>query len=87
MGDHLLLTFYLPPEQQELLLAELSNLPFNGFVEEADQLQAYLPAEEWTAELEVRLQALASRYGARLTTTTIPYQNWNATWEASFQPV
>jgi ribosomal protein L11 methyltransferase len=87
MGDHLLLRFDLPPAQQELLLAELSDLPFNGFLEEPDHLEAYLPEADYSPELAGQIRQLAEKHGARLTQSHVPYQNWNANWEASFQPV
>lgn len=87
MNDHLAFTFRLPPERQELLLAELSLLPFNGFVESDDELLAYLAAEDDSPTLRAHLTHLARHHQAALSVMTIPYQNWNETWEAAFEPV
>ncbi len=71
-----------------ILIAELSEMGFDGFVETTDGVMAYGPA---TIDLDVVINGSIlkdpSDFKYTLKSKTIPYQNWNATWEAQFDPV
>jgi ribosomal protein L11 methyltransferase len=74
----------LTAETTELMIALLSDAGFEGFAEEGSQLTAYIPEEQLDQAL---LQQLAADHNLSFTTSVIPPQNWNAQWEANFQPV
>ena len=69
-------------EQQDILVALLSDAGYEGFVQGSDTLQAYIE-ESLFNEAELKELSLKNTY----TSATIAKQNWNATWEANFQPV
>lgn len=71
-------------EQQEILIALLSEQGFEGFEEQARQLSAFIPEEQWD---QPAVAALATQFGLAWTTTTIAQKNWNEEWEKNFDPV
>lgn len=76
-------------ERAEIVLAEIEELGFESFVIEEPYLHAYVRKEEFS---ESALKALLSAYATgefRVTYTTelIMDQNWNALWEANFEPI
>lgn len=83
-------TFVIEPliPFREILLAELSEMGFESFVDTEDGMQAYVSFSDFQG---TNLQDLAV---LRLPETTISFtvkqiaaQNWNATWESSFEPI
>lgn len=71
----------------EILIAELSALDFNGFLEEDYQLIAYIEEGIYPVQAKAKVEALAAKYQFQITTKTLADQNWNAQWEADYQPV
>ena len=71
-----------------ILIAELSELGFDGFMETRDGLQAYGPAELDLDEV-IKNTSLSDHEGFEfeLEKKIIPQTNWNAEWESNFQPV
>ena len=83
--DHIQITFsQLQPEQQELLIAHLSEAGYEGFEEKEKELIAYIPETSFD---EVLLNELCFKYQLEVSREHIPDQNWNAVWEANFSPV
>ncbi len=74
------------PARREELIAFLTDSPFDTFIETEPGLEAYVPASEADAAAAA-LDELAGRFHLRYERTFIAHQNWNAQWEASFQPV
>jgi len=68
----------------EILIAELSLIGYEGFVEADDHLLAYIPADVYN---EQELVLLLGKYGLNHSTGIIADQNWNTAWEANFEPV
>jgi ribosomal protein L11 methyltransferase len=69
----------------EILMALLSDAPFDTFEETAEGLNAYMPAD---VELQdALLQELAQDWPFTWSKVHIPDQNWNEEWERHFQPV
>jgi ribosomal protein L11 methyltransferase len=85
--DHLAFYFRVSGERRDWVLAYLEPLPFNGFEETDDYLVAYLSADQESPEVYNQLDDLTSQFGLEWHTERIPYTNWNARWEADFQPV
>lgn len=73
--------------QQEIVLAFLSELPFDTFEEQEQELKAYLPSTENIAAVEAQVSELSARLGFAYTRELLPYQNWNEVWESNFQPI
>ena len=72
------------PELQDVLVALLSDLGFEGFEQTDDALQAYLPERSFDAEaLETLLTPMNLAYNSMV----LPERNWNEEWENNFQPV
>lgn len=82
--------FFLEPlvEAREVLLAELSEMEFESFVETENGLKAYIREIDFADALIENL-AVSRLPGFRVShhITKIPEQNWNAEWEKNFQPV
>lgn len=73
---------------REVLIAELSELDFESFVEETDGLKAYIQDNGPSAD-EIR-----SLMAFQMEETTIEFEiievkreNWNAKWESDFNPI
>ncbi len=72
----------------EILVAELSQLGFDSFVEEEGHLLAYIPSTHYQTEaIEALQQQYETLFSFQFTHKTIAPQNWNAVWEADYQPV
>jgi ribosomal protein L11 methyltransferase len=71
-------------EQNEILIALLANIGFEGFEEAGNLLQAFIKEEEFN---ETELKAIAESMQLSYTVDSVEQQNWNAAWESSFEPV
>ena len=72
-------------EMAEIIMAELSELPFDSFVTEDPFLKCYIQKDSYRAS---EVKAVLSGFpGATFTTALVQGQNWNASWEASFEPI
>lgn len=69
---------------QELLVAELAEMGYDGFEESAEQLKAYVPEEHFD---EIELKNLLNKYNLNYSKSIINKQNWNQLWESNFEPV
>ncbi len=71
----------------DILMAELSELPFDSFVSEKLTLKAYIPQNQ-LVDCKGECDDILASYG--ITTARyvqIESQNWNALWESNFEPV
>jgi ribosomal protein L11 methyltransferase len=71
-------------EQNEILIAQLAQIGFEGFEEEDNILKAFIKQNEFSA---AAVDEIANSNQLTYTTTAIAQQNWNAQWESSFEPV
>ena len=88
--DTLELKIELTPKEpwSGILIAELSELGCDGFVETKTGIIAYGPATLEVSDLiEGSSLKEATAFKYVLEKNIIPYQNWNATWESEFEPV
>ena len=88
--DTLELSIKLTPKDpwSDILIAELAELGFDGFVETKDGIKAYgdsaievkkiIPKTSLSNSTDVKYEVESE---------IIPHQNWNATWEEDFKPV
>jgi ribosomal protein L11 methyltransferase len=72
------------PSAQEILIALLPDLGYEGFEQQESALQAFLPAELFNA---AALEALLQPYKLSYSSATLEERNWNEEWEKSFEPV
>jgi ribosomal protein L11 methyltransferase len=79
----------VPEFDQDALLADVSDWPLNGVVQEADRVLVYVPASDWTDDRRHSLETWLERngYEPAVDLRIVPPQNWNAVWEASIEPV
>jgi ribosomal protein L11 methyltransferase len=87
MNNHLEYVFEGPASGFEMLIALLSELPFEGFEEQDARLLAYLPESAWTEDLDPQIENVARMLGFSVTRARLEDQNWNALWESNFSPV
>lgn len=88
--DYIELTCEKPrsEEQLEILIAELAELGFESFTEEADHLLAYIPEKDFSDQLLIGNTYLnESQVNKRYEKRLIKEQNWNAVWESNYDPV
>lgn len=71
-------------EQQEILVAQLSELGYEGFEEGIHYISAYIPEDQFD---EAGTYELIANTDIALTKEIIPPRNWNEEWEQNFQPV
>jgi ribosomal protein L11 methyltransferase len=85
MKDYIQISIHpVNQEQSEILIAQLSELGFEGFEEEEKRLNAFI--EENKLEEGILLQIISS-HQLEYTRQLIPAQNWNRVWEKNFQPI
>lgn len=85
MPDTIRLTLPAPPDAAEPLIADLADWGFDAFERTDDGIVAYAPVARWDATTRVAVDRLMG--GAGWTAETVEDQDWNATWEASLEPV
>ena len=72
-------------EMAEIIMAELSELPFDSFVTENPFLKCYIQNDSYKpSDVKVVLSGFPE---ASFTAAMVQGQNWNAQWEASFEPI
>lgn len=89
--DYVELTFEtdVQPGIDEALIALLGDAGFDMFEEFEGGFRAYIPESQFKESLLSELSAGTFFPGLplRCTMRRIPHQNWNAVWEANFEPV
>lgn len=78
-----------PREQgSDVLIAQLSELEFESFVENEKGFCAYIQEEHYDeSKLNLVLSLYADFFKVTYETKIIPAQNWNKEWESNFQPI
>jgi ribosomal protein L11 methyltransferase len=73
----------------EILIAELSEIGFESFVDTSTGFQAYVAEKTFDEESlsAVLAKIIFEKYQIRLNKKLIPAQNWNAVWEHNFEPI
>lgn len=87
--DYVQIAIVLPSgDKRDWLLAELSEMGFESFQEEDDQLIVFHPKADWDqGMLAISFRDLAERQNLSWSVATIGAQNWNALWESNFSPI
>jgi ribosomal protein L11 methyltransferase len=73
-----------PEDLSEMLIAQLAELGYDGFLEEPNQLKAYISAEFFNQQ---DLANMLAPYQLTVSLNTIEKQNWNILWESNFSPM
>jgi ribosomal protein L11 methyltransferase len=78
-----------PREQgSDVLIAQLSELEYESFVENDEGFLAYIQEQFYDeSKLNLTLSLYVDFFKISYTTKVIPQQNWNKEWESSFQPI
>ena len=74
------------PMQTEILIAQLGELGFDSFMENPNELLAYIPSEIFS-ENETSSLIKSSPNIDNFSIKKIEEQNWNSVWESSYEPV
>lgn len=73
-----------PAQQNEIIIAILADMGFEGFEEYENGVKAFIEASKFD---QPALDAFANNAEFPYTESIIEQQNWNAAWESSFEPV
>lgn len=78
-----------PKEQgSDVLIAQLSELEYESFVENETGFLAYIQEQFYDeSKLNLALSLYVDFFKISVTSKIIPQQNWNKEWESSFQPI
>jgi ribosomal protein L11 methyltransferase len=87
MNSYLLFEIICEEETKDMLIAELAEIGFEGFLEGEGSFEAYLPKEEWKEVEFLEVLAKYSIHKDSVKANEIEQQNWNEQWESEFQPV
>jgi ribosomal protein L11 methyltransferase len=76
-------------ENREIITALLSNLPYDSFQDTENGVNAYIKNDDFNEnELKQTLNYIdKNTINITYSINKIKSQNWNATWEANFEPV
>ena len=88
--NYLEYTFQIDPVQpaSDILLAELSEIGFESFVETETGLVGYVLENTFKETLFGTIHILADpKFHISWQSKTVAQQNWNAVWERSFDPI
>ncbi len=78
------ITIPAPEAIQEVLIAELSEIGYEGFEESAGELKAFIDEEKCNV---IELDFIFNKYSLIYSKSIIKKENWNKVWEANFEPV
>src|SRR5690606_29653021 len=84
MKDYIEISFGEGTATNELLLAALAHAGFEGFEENEDRLNAFIPADQYDEDFT---KEIAAKFGVEFSLKLIKPVNWNEQWESGFEPV
>ena len=74
--------------QQEIVIAQLDAIGFEGFELTEKELIAFIATGDYSEdEFLAAITPLREEYGFTFNLTEVAGQNWNEAWEKSFQPI
>lgn len=86
--NYIELQLTLAPDFTDILTAELAELGFESFVETDEGLNAYIIEADFQPDAVAELVARYEPQTAiAYTVTSLEKRNWNAEWEANYQPI
>jgi ribosomal protein L11 methyltransferase len=75
---------HITKSQSEILIAQLNEIGFDGFEEEVNELKAFIPSSNFDENL---FNSIIDINNINYTKSLIKKENWNAIWEAEFEPI
>jgi ribosomal protein L11 methyltransferase len=69
---------------QDLLIAQLAEIGYEGFEQDDAEVKAYINVDNYQAD---EIKKLLNEYQLDFKENTIEQQNWNEVWESNFEPV
>jgi ribosomal protein L11 methyltransferase len=87
--NYIRLHFIYPNELQELFIAELLDMDFEGFEQESDLLIASIPQQRYDdtkREAIERMMIMNHIEGGLIKEEVVEPQNWNQQWEQTIKP-
>lgn len=85
MSNYIQIEFInISQEQSDILIAQLSEIGFDGFEEEKNKLKAFIVSAAFDEKL---LQNISTPLQLDFSKTIIEETNWNQVWESNFDPV
>ncbi|MCH8545520.1 MAG: 50S ribosomal protein L11 methyltransferase [Cryomorphaceae bacterium] len=76
-----------PETWNDIIVALLSEFPFESFEDTDNGVSAYIPIDDFESDMTKVLDQLPDEAGIGIEQVVHPRKNWNAEWESSFQPV
>lgn len=83
------LQIQVPTDYQELLIAELMELDFEGFEQLEEHLVAFIPSQRFSDSSREQIETLLAAWPGECrieTEQVVQEENWNAAWEETIQP-
>lgn len=77
-------SFKISQEQQEILLALLDSIGFEGFEQREEELLAFIPREKFSEE---DFRNVINQFPVSFEKKTVAEKNWNSSWEKNFEPI
>ena len=71
-------------EQSDILIAQLSEIGFDGFEEGSHFLKAFIRSDKYQEDL---FHVISQQHGLNFSKNIIKETNWNQVWESNFSPV
>ncbi len=90
MPNYIELSFTVDPKEQgsDVLIAQLSELGFESFVETDKGFCAYIQEQQYNkTQLNIALSFYTDFFNFKYEEKIIQQQNWNKEWESNFQPI
>ena len=85
MSNYIQIEFQnISQEQSDILIAQLSEIGFEGFEEEENKLKAFIVSTVFDEKL---LKNISAPLQLDFSKTIIEETNWNQVWESNFDPV
>lgn len=87
MDTYFEFTIVCTDEVKELLIAELAEIGYDGFVDHDNGFSAFIPQSDFNA---LQYNDILLKYGINpndVPHSVIEPQNWNAQWEANYEPI
>ena len=88
---HAVLTIKVSPIEpgREILISELSDINFEGFLETEEGVEAYIPEVDLKMNevLDVFQRIREAKFEISFTSSLSEEKNWNEEWEKNFDPV
>ncbi len=90
LSNYIELEFTVEPKEQgsDVLIAQLSDIGFESFIENNSGFTAYITEDSFDeTQVNIALSFCKDFFKFSYEKKIIPQQNWNKEWESNFQPI